>query len=125
MAHLEIPYDMKLEAVKTNFNKTLREGRFNICEFESCCRTLNVEVPSEVHDFLHPLHCLKFSDMTLKLRKHVVELMVSVYNQEPAVYVAEDGEIKGLSVGFELNEKRDTVALAMRTTTTGEVKSLE
>jgi hypothetical protein len=125
MKKLEIPYEMKLEAVKANLNKMIREGYFSICGFESCCKTVGVHIPTEVNDFLRPLHCVHFADMTAKMRKYVLELMVAVYNQEPAMYVAADGEIKGFSVGFELDEKQESAKLIMHQPITGEKAEIE
>ena len=122
---IEIPYEIKMDTVKTNFNDMLRRGHFSICDFKERCELLEVHIPSDVKKLLEPLHCINFGDMNPKLRTYILELIIKVYNQEPAMYLGIDGEVVGGSVGFDLSEKQDKVGFKMINPLTSETKKLE
>jgi len=122
---MEIPYEMKMESVKVNFQNMLSRGTFYISDFNECAKLLGVHVPTAVNDFLQPLSCCKWGDMNPKMRKYVLELIVQVFNQEPAMYLSTEGEVVGTQLGFQLDNTGSQVKFKMTKPMTGEIVSVE
>jgi len=77
-----IPAHLKELAIKTSLMKMFKGNHFDICDFKSCAKLAGIRVPTEIHDFLHPLHCINWVDMNEDLVKGILDCIGHTFDQE-------------------------------------------
>jgi hypothetical protein len=61
--------DFAKAAVAANLEKMFRpDGYFSICDFDKCCKALDVSCDNKTKALLDPLHCIHWNTMPPKMR---------------------------------------------------------
>ena len=76
-----IPEELKQQAIQSALRKMFNNKYFDVCTFDKCVTLAGVLVPTEIKNFLEPLHCVNFSDMPKELRGAVIEAITLTLGQ--------------------------------------------
>jgi hypothetical protein len=69
--------EFEKQSVVVALKKMFTGGYFSICTIETCAKVIGCHIPSDIHNTLHALHCVNWSDMTPPFREEVKQKVLS------------------------------------------------